>query len=133
MSRGLNKVLLIGNLGQEPDCKWVGQAQCAVLSIATTEYRRSQQGDRQEYTEWHRVSLWGRLADVAAKHLHKGARVYIEGQLRTRSWEQDGVRHYMTEVVARELIMLDGRREGHGSDSGHEQDDAGDPGDGTPF
>lgn len=115
MAKSLNKVQLIGNLGQDPEVKSTanGTSVCNI-SIATTESYKDQSGQWQDKTEWHRVVLWQYLADNAAKYLKKGSRVYIEGKLETRSWEQDGITRYMTEVRAFTMIMLDGRSEQSG-------------------
>jgi single-strand DNA-binding protein len=110
MSRGsLNKVMLIGNLGADPELRFTpGGVPVANFSVATTESWLDKKGDRQERTEWHRVVLWRRLAEVAGQYLKKGHKVYIEGKLQTRSWEDaKGQKHYMTEVVGNNLHMLD--------------------------
>ena len=97
----VNKCILIGNLGREPDVKFSSDGKAiANLAVATSEsWTDKTTGQKQEKTEWHRVILFGRLADIAQKYLHKGSKVYIEGQLRTRSWEQNGEKKYTTEVV----------------------------------
>jgi len=112
MARGINKVILIGNLGRDPETRYTqggGSAVCN-FSVATTEsWRDRQSGEQQERTEWHNVVCFARLAEIAGEYLKKGSKVYIEGSLRTSSWEQDGQKKYRTEVMARELQMLDGR------------------------
>ncbi len=116
-SRGVNKVILIGNLGADPEVRYMPSGSAvANLRIATTESWKDQQsGQMQERTEWHRVALFGRLAEIAGEYLRKGSQVYIEGSLRTRKWQgQDGQDRYTTEIVGREMRMLGGR----GSDSG---------------
>ena len=97
----INKVILVGNLGREPDIKFTGDGKAiANLAVATSEsWTDKTSGQKQERTEWHRVVIFGRLADIAQKYLHKGSKVYIEGQLKTRSWEQNGEKKYTTEVV----------------------------------
>ena len=97
----INKVILVGNLGREPDIKYTGDGKAiANLAVATTEsWTDKTSGQKVEKTEWHRVVIFGRLADIAQKYLHKGSKVYIEGQLRTRSWDQNGEKKYTTEVV----------------------------------
>jgi len=97
----INKVILIGNLGREPDIKFTGDGKAiANLAVATSEsWTDKTTGQKQEKTEWHRVVIFGRLADIAQKYLHKGSKVYIEGQLRTRKWDKNGVDQYTTEVV----------------------------------
>lgn len=119
MAKSLNKVQLIGNLGQDPEVKSTpsGASVCNI-SLATTESYKDQSGQWQDKTEWHRVVLWQYLADNAAKYLKKGSKVYIEGKLETRSWEQDGVTRYMTEVRALSMIMLDGRQDQGGGNYG---------------
>lgn len=111
-SRGINKVMLIGNLGADPEMRYMPSGSAvANLRIATTESWKDQQsGQRQERTEWHRVALFGRLAEIAGEYLRKGSQVYIEGSLRTRKWQgQDGQDRYTTEIVGREMQMLGGR------------------------
>jgi len=112
----VNKVILIGNLGQDPDIRAMGSGdKVANLSIATSEsWKDKSSGEKKERTEWHRVVIFNQgLVKVAENYLKKGSKVYIEGQLETRSWEQDGVKKYTTEVVMRpyrsELTMLDGK------------------------
>ena len=114
MARSVNKVTLIGNLGNDPEMKALPSgSQVANLSIATTDsWRDRNSGEMQERTEWHRVVCFDRLAEICGQYLRKGSRIYIEGSLRTRSWEQDGQKKYATEIVGREMMMLDGRGEG---------------------
>ena len=97
----INKVILVGNLGREPDVKFTSDGKAiANLAVATSEsWKDKTTGQKQEKTEWHRVVIFGRLADIAQKYLHKGSKVYIEGQLRTRKWDKNGVDQYTTEVV----------------------------------
>ncbi len=113
MARSVNKVTLIGNLGNDPEMKALPSgSQVANLSIATTDsWRDRNSGEMQERTEWHRVVCFDRLAEICGQYLRKGSRIYIEGSLRTRSWEQDGQKRYATEIVGREMMMLDGRGE----------------------
>ena len=109
---GLNKVMLIGHLGRDPETRWFegGKAMCK-LSLATSERYKDDQGERHERTEWHAVVLWRELAKIADEHLSKGDRIYIEGRLRTRSWQDaDGVQHRATEIVADRMEMLGGAR-----------------------
>ena len=111
MSNGLNKVMIIGNLGQDVVLSAMpnGESVCT-LSIATTDsWKDKKTGQRQERTEWHRVVVFKRLAEVCGQFLKKGSKVYIEGSLRTRKWEKDGVDRYTTEIVCREMQMLDSR------------------------
>ncbi len=106
---GINKVILVGNLGQDPEVKYTaGGAAVTTLSLATSEsWKDKDTGQDQEKTEWHRVVLWRRLAEIAGEYLKKGSKVYIEGQLQTRKWEQDGQTRYTTEVVGRDMQFLD--------------------------
>ena len=108
---GINKVILVGNLGQDPEVKYTaGGAAVTTLSLATSEsWKDKDTGSDQEKTEWHRVVLWRRLAEIAGEYLKKGSKVYIEGQLQTSKWEQDGQTRYTTEVVGRDMQFLDSR------------------------
>lgn len=110
--RGVNKVILIGNLGDDPTISYTQNSTAiANLSVATTEsWKEKSTGEQKEETEWHRVALYKRLAEIAGEYLKKGSKVYIEGKLKTRKWQgQDGQDRYTTEIVASELQMLDGR------------------------
>ena len=112
MARGVNKVILIGNLGADPETRAMPSGSTvANLRIATSEsWRDKQTGEQQERTEWHRVALFGRLAEIASEYLRKGSQVYIEGSLRTRKWQdKQGNERYSTEIVGNELQMLGGR------------------------
>lgn len=103
---GINKVIIIGNLGQDPDMRYTptGAAVCSI-SVATTE-SWNKDGQKQEKTEWHRVVIWNKRAEVCAKYLFKGSKVYIEGKLQTRSFEKDGVKKYITEIIATDVQFL---------------------------
>ena len=117
MARGINKVILVGNLGADPETRYTASgAAITNIRIATTEaWKDKQSGEQQERTEWHRVVFFNRLAEIAGEYLRKGSQVYVEGTLRTRKWQgQDGQDRYTTEVVANEMQMLGGRG---GSDS----------------
>lgn len=121
MARGVNKVILIGNLGLDPEVRATPSGlSIANLRLATTDaWRDRQSGELQERTEWHRVALFGRLAEIAQQYLHKGSKVYVEGRLQTRKWQgQDGVERYTTEIVANELRLLDSRGSGPGATAG---------------
>ncbi len=108
-SGGINKVILIGNLGRDPDVRYTPNGTAvANLNLATTRRYRDREGNQQEETEWHRVTLWNRLAEVAGEYLRKGQQVYIEGRLQTRSYEKDGITRYSTEVIASDMQMLGG-------------------------
>jgi len=116
--RGVNRVMLIGNLGKDPDMQFLeGNIGVAKFSLATTETYKDRSGKLISQTEWHTVVLWRGLAELAQKYLHKGSLVYIEGRLKTRSWEdKDGNKKFATEVVGDNLIMLDKRSDGsHGA------------------
>lgn len=111
-SRGVNKVILIGNIGQDPEVRYTpGGSAITNISVATSEaWKDKQTGQSQERTEWHRVVFFNRLAEIAGEYLRKGSKVYIEGSLRTRKWQdQQGQDRYTTEIVANEMQMLDGR------------------------
>jgi len=112
--RGVNRVMLIGNLGKDPDVQHLeGNIAVAKFSLATTETYKDRAGKLISQTEWHTVVLWRGLAELAQKYLHKGSLVYIEGRLRTRSWEdKEGNKKFATEVVGDNLIMLDKRTDG---------------------
>jgi single-strand DNA-binding protein len=105
---GVNKVIIVGRLGADPDVKAVGQGSTVTkLSVATSENWVDKEGQKQERTEWHRVVVWGKLAEICGKHLSKGRQVYVEGRLQTRSWEdQQGQKKYSTEVVANTVQFL---------------------------
>jgi len=112
MARGINKVILIGNLGADPETRHTaGGSAVTNLSLATSEsWRDKQSGDMQEKTEWHRVVMFSKLAEIAGEYLRKGSKVYIEGRLQTRKWQdRDGNDRWTTEVVANDMQMLDGR------------------------
>jgi len=107
MANGVNKAILIGNLGADPEVKHLDSgAVVARLRIATGESYRDRDGNRQERTEWHNVVLWRRLAEVAEQYLKKGDQIYVEGRLQTRSYEKDGVTKYFTEVIGNNMTML---------------------------
>ncbi len=116
MSRSLNKVQLIGNLGKDPELKYTPSGVAvATFSIATSESWKDTDGNQQEKTEWHNIVAWRKLAEICGEYLKKGKKVYLEGKLQTRNYEKDGVKRYVTEIVADQLIMLDG---GGGSGAG---------------
>jgi single-strand DNA-binding protein len=115
--KSVNKVILIGNLGKDPEVKYTPQGTpVAKLALATNERYKDKNGEWQDRTEWHNVVLWQRLAEIAGEYLKKGGKVYIEGRLQTRSWDdkQTNQKKYMTEVVASDLVLLGGRGEGAG-------------------
>jgi single-strand DNA-binding protein len=109
MARGVNKVILVGNLGKDPETRYMPSGSAVTnLRLATTEaWKDKQSGEQQERTEWHSVAMFGRLAEIAAEYLRKGSQVYIEGKLRTRKWQdKEGKDRYTTEIVADEMQML---------------------------
>ena len=112
--RGINKVILIGNLGADPELKYTPSGSAVSnFTLATNESWVDGKGERQEKTEWHRIVVWGKLAEICNEYLKKGSKVYIEGRLQTRSWDgQDGNKRYTTEIVARDMQMLDSREGG---------------------
>lgn len=115
MSGSVNKVILIGNLGADPEVRQTNGGQAvATLSLATSESFTGRDGQRQERTEWHRVIVWGKLAELAQRYLQKGRKVFVEGRIQTRSWDDGGQKKYATEIVANELTFLDGGAGGQG-------------------
>ncbi|HMT38668.1 MULTISPECIES: single-stranded DNA-binding protein [Thermomonas] len=122
MARGVNKVILVGNLGNDPDVKYTqGGMAITTLSLATTSVRKDRDGNNQEKTEWHRVKLFGKLGEIAGEYLKKGRQVYIEGRIEYGSYEKDGVKQYTTDIIADEMQMLgggDGQRGGEGGGGG---------------
>lgn len=113
--RGLNKVMLIGNLGADPEVRYTpsGTAVANIRLATSDSWRDKESGEQQERTEWHRVVFWGRLAEIVQEYLHKGSQIYVEGRLQTRKWQgQDGQDRYTTEIVANEMQMLGSRGSG---------------------
>jgi len=118
MARGVNKVILVGNLGKDPETRYMPSGSAVTnLTLATSEsWKDKQTGDQQERTEWHKIAMFGRLAEIAAEYLRKGSQVYIEGKLRTRKWQdKEGKDRYTTEIVADEMQMLGSRAGGAGA------------------
>jgi single-strand DNA-binding protein len=111
MARGINKVILIGNCGADPETRYLTNGGAVTnITVATSEsWKDRETGQQNERTEWHRVVFFRRLAEIAGEYLKKGSKVYIEGSLRTRQWERDGQKHYTTEIVADQMQMLDSR------------------------
>ena len=126
--KSVNKVILLGNLGKDPEVKYTpGGTPVAKITVATN-YRYKDKNDQwQDQTEWHNVVLWQRLAEIAGEYLKKGSKVYIEGRLQTRSWEdkQTNQKRYMTEIVANDLVLLGGRGEGQNESGGYSRAAAG--------
>lgn len=116
----LNKVMLIGNLGKDPELRYTTSGQAvASFSLATSEKFKNKSGEMEERTEWHRVTLWGKLAEIAGEYLAKGKTVYIEGRLQTREWaDRDGNKRYTTEIVGDRMQMLGGKGDGGASGGG---------------
>ncbi len=122
MARGINKVILVGNLGADPEVRYMPSGGAvANITVATSEsWKDKQTGEPQERTEWHRVVFFNRLAEIVGEYLRKGSKVYVEGSIRTRKWQdQAGVERYTTEIVAAEMQMLDGRGAGGSSNQGN--------------
>lgn len=117
MAGSVNKVILIGNLGADPELRQTQSGQSvATLRLATSERWKDRQGQPQERTEWHNVVLWGQLAEIAGQYLTKGSTCYVEGRIQTRQWEdQSGQKRYTTEIVANQMVLLGGRGEGGSS------------------
>ena len=113
-SRGVNKVILIGNLGKDPEVRYMPNGKAvANITVATSETWKDQQGQQQERTEWHRCTMYDRLAEITGEYLKKGAKVYLEGKLQTREWQdQQGQKRYTTEIIVSEMQMLDSRGAG---------------------
>jgi single-strand DNA-binding protein len=129
MARGVNKVIVVGNLGQDPDTRYMPSGDAVTnISIATSEsWKDKQSGEQKERTEWHKVAMFGRLAEIAAEYLRKGSQVYIEGKLRTRKWQdKDGKDRWTTEIIADEMQML-GSRSGSGAPASNDTSRSNDP------
>ncbi|MCD9096253.1 single-stranded DNA-binding protein [Luteimonas fraxinea] len=120
MARGVNKVILVGNLGNDPDTKYTqGGMAVTRISLATTSVRNDKDGNKQERTEWHRVVFFGKLGEIAGEYLRKGSQCYVEGEIRYDKYTgQDGVEKYTTDIVANEMQMLGGRGDGGGGGGG---------------
>jgi single-strand DNA-binding protein len=125
MAGGVNKVILVGNLGADPDMRYTpsGQGVCE-LRVATSDSWTDKNGQKQERTEWHRVVVWGKRAEVCAKYLSKGRQVFVEGRIQTRSWDdKDGNKKYMTEIIANDVQFLGGGGGREGAAGGGRRDD----------
>ncbi|MAI53273.1 MAG: single-stranded DNA-binding protein [Gammaproteobacteria bacterium TMED95] len=139
MARGINKVIIVGNLGRDPETRYLPSGGAVTnVSVATSKsWRDRESGEQKDRTEWHRVVFFNRLAEIASEYLKRGSKIYLEGELRTREWEREGQKHYTTEIVANEMQMLDSRGGmegggggnfgGSGGQSGRQQDDFGPP------
>lgn len=120
MARGINKVILVGNLGNDPEVKYTqGGMAVTKVSLATSSQRKDRDGNVQDRTEWHRVTFFGKLGEIAGEYLRKGSQVYVEGEIRYDKYTgQDGVERYTTDIIANEMQMLGGRGEGRGEPAG---------------
>src|SRR5712671_1022075 len=123
MAKSVNKVILVGNLGKDPEVKFTPSGvPVAKFSLATNERYKDKAGEWQDRTEWHNIVAWQRLAEIVGEYVKKGSKVYIEGRLQTSSWEdkQSGEKKYRTEIIAHDLVLLGGRGEGGGGGGDHE-------------
>ncbi|MDC2964339.1 single-stranded DNA-binding protein [Gammaproteobacteria bacterium] len=111
MARGINKVILVGNLGRDPETRYLPSGGAVTnVSLATSRsWKDRDSGEQKEKTEWHRIVFFNRLAEIAGEYLKRGSKVYVEGELRTREWEKEGQKHFTTEIVANEMQMLDSK------------------------
>ncbi len=134
MAGGVNKVILVGNLGKDPELRYTASGTAvAKFSIATSETFTDRQGAKQERTEWHRITAWGKLAEICGQYLSKGKMVYIEGKIRSDTWEQDGVKRYSYEIVADQMRMLGGGRGEREAEAPFAPPEGGVPEDDIPF
>jgi single-strand DNA-binding protein len=134
MAGGINKVILVGNLGKDPELRYTASGTAvAKFSIATSETFTDRQGAKQERTEWHRITVWGKLAEICGQYLSKGKMVYIEGKIRSDTWEQDGVKRYSYEIVADTMRMLGGGRGDREAEAPFSPPEGGVPEDDIPF
>lgn len=126
---GVNKAIIVGNLGRDPEVRYMPDGTAvANFSVATSEqWTDKQSGEKKERTEWHRIVAWRRLGEICGEYLSKGSQVYVEGKLQTRSWEQDGVTRYTTEIYATTVQFLGGRNDGGGRPSRPQSTDQGYP------
>ncbi|MFZ2089757.1 MAG: single-stranded DNA-binding protein [Desulfobaccales bacterium] len=134
MAGGVNKVILVGNLGADPELRYTASGTAvAKFRIATSESFTDKQGAKQERTEWHRITAWGKLAEICGQYLSKGRMVYIEGRIRSDTWEQEGVKRYSYEIVADTMRMLGGGRGERETEAPFEPPAGGVPEDDIPF
>ena len=126
MSRGLNKLMVIGHLGRDPEMRYTPSGKpVATFSVGTSRSWQSADGERHEETEWFNVVAWGGLAEICNQHLRKGMQVYVEGRLQTRRWEDaEGNKHFTTELVAKEMIMLGDKKEAHRTSFDHDEEES---------
>jgi single-strand DNA-binding protein len=119
VARGINKVILVGNLGNDPEVKYTqGGMAITTISLATTSARKDKDGNLQEKTEWHRVKFFGKLGEIAGEYLKKGSQCYVEGRIEYGSYEKDGVKQYTTDIIGDEMQMLGGKSEGSAGSGG---------------
>ncbi len=120
----INKAIIIGNLGADPEVRYTQSGTAvATFNVATKERWKGQDGQMQEQTEWHRIVAWGRLAEICGEYLSKGSKVYVEGRIQTRSWDdRDGNKRYTTEIVAKEMKMLDPKGATASSGGGYDEE-----------
>ena len=120
MARGINKVILVATVGRDPEVKYMPSGGAVVnISAATNEsWKDKQTGEKKERTEWHKLTFYNRLAEIVGEYVRKGQQIYIEGRLRTRDYEKDGQKHYVTEIMVDEMQMLGGGRGGAGAGGG---------------
>ncbi len=113
MSRGVNKVILVATVGKEPEIKYMpsGGAVCNLSAATNESWKDKQTGEKKERTEWHRLTFYNRLAEIVGEYIHKGSQIYIEGSLRTRDYEKEGQKHYVTEIIVGNMQMLGGKQE----------------------
>ena len=134
MAGGINKVILVGNLGADPELRYTASGTAvAKFRIATSESYTDKSGAKQERTEWHRITAWGKLAEICGQYLAKGKMVYIEGKIRSDTWEQDGVKRYSYEIVADTMRMLGGGRGEREAEPAFGPPEGGVPEDDIPF
>lgn len=118
MSRGVNKVILVGNVGNQPEIKQTsGGLTIATVSLATTDSRKDKDGNRQEKTEWHRVKFFGKTAEIVQEYVQKGTQLYVEGKIEYGSYEKDGVKHYTTDIIGNDMQMIGSKPGGNGGQS----------------
>jgi single-strand DNA-binding protein len=128
MSRGINKVILVGNLGKDPEVQNFETGKKATFSLATTETQRDRDGNDVQHTEWHNIVMWRGLADIAEQYLRKGSQVYLEGRIRTRSFEaRDGQKKFVTEIQADNMVLLGSRREQGDQERNHSENNSQSP------
>lgn len=128
MGRSLNRCMLIGNLGKDPEINYLNDGKAvAKFSIATDESYKNSEGEKVDKVEWHNLVAWGKLAEIIGQYIHKGSKVFVEGKLQTRSWDDkdSGKKRYATEIVVANLVMLDGKPQGGGASEGPAAADTG--------